>query len=151
MSTPATTTIQPYLFFGGRCDEALAFYKTALGATVDFLMRYKESPEPAPSGMLAPGWEEKVMHATFRIDGAIVMASDGCSPEDGRSRGFKLALNVPTEAEAARAFAALADGGTVEVPLTKTFWSPQFGMLTDRFGIAWMVSVSSPQQSPSQT
>jgi PhnB protein len=150
MSISATTTIQPYLFFGGRCDEALAFYKTALGATVDMLMRYKESPDPAPPGMLAPGWEEKVMHATFRIGGAIVMGSDGCSPEDGKSSGFKLALNVPTEAEAARAFAGLADGGTVELPLTKTFWSPQFGMLTDRFGIAWMVSVPAAQKPPSR-
>ena len=113
MSTTATTTIQPYIFFGGRCDEALAFYKTALGAKVDFLMRYKESPNPAPPGMLAPGWEEKVMHTTFRIGDAIVMASDGCSPEDGKSSGFKLALNVPTEAEAVHAFAGLSDGGTV--------------------------------------
>ncbi len=141
MNLPATTTVQPYLFFGGRCDEALAFYQTALGTTVDFLMRYKESPEPTPPGMLAPNWEEKVMHVTFRIGGAIVMASDGCTPEDGKSSGFKLALSVPTAADAARAFAGLADGGTVEMPLTKTFWSPQFGMLTDRFGIAWMVSV----------
>lgn len=141
MSTPAPTTIQPYLFFGGRCDEAIAFYKTALGAKVDILMRYKESPDPTPPGMLAPGWEEKVMHATLRIGGAIVMASDGCSSEDGKSSGFKLALNVPTAAEATRAFAGLSNGGTVELPLTKTFWSPLFGMLTDRFGIAWMVSV----------
>lgn len=141
MSTPSPTTIQPYLFFGGRCDEAIAFYKTALEAKVDILMRYKESPDPTPPGMLAPGWEEKVMHATLRIGGAIVMASDGCSSEDGKSSGFKLALNVPTAAEATRAFAGLSDGGTVELPLTKTFWSPLFGMLTDRFGIAWMVSV----------
>jgi PhnB protein len=144
MSTSATT-IQPYLFFGGRCDEALAFYKSALGATVDILMRYKESPDPTPPGMLAPGWEEKVMHVTFRVGGAIVMASDGCSAEDGKSSGFKLALNVPTEAEADRAFAALADGGTIELPLTKTFWCPKFGMLTDRFGIGWMVSVPAAQ------
>ena len=135
------TTIQPYVFFGGRCDEAIAFYKTALGATVDILMRYKESPQPTPPGMLAPGWEEKVMHSTLRVGGATLMASDGCSPDDGKVSGFKLALNVPTETEAKRAFNALAGGGTVEMPLTKTFWSPQFGMLTDRFGIAWMISV----------
>src|SRR4051812_30717297 len=105
MSISATTTVHPYVFFGGRCDEALAFYKQALGATVDVLMRYKESPTPAQPGMLSPGWEEKVMHATFRIGGAIVMASDGCSPRDGKASGFKLVLNVATEAEAARAFA----------------------------------------------
>jgi len=144
MSTPVTT-IQPYIFFGGRCDEAFAFYQTALGATLDILMRYKESPEPVPAGMLAPGWEEKVMHMTFRIGGAVVMASDGCSPADGKASGFKLALTLPTAAEAARAFAALAEGGTVELPLTKTFWSPQFGMLTDRFGIAWMITIPATQ------
>ena len=94
---------------------------------------------------LAPGWDEKVMHSTLRVGGAILMAADGCSPEDKTSGGFKLALNVPTEAEAKRAFAALADGGSVEMPLTKTFWSPQFGMLTDRFGIAWMISVPPAQ------
>ena len=134
------TLIQPYIFFGGRCEEALKFYGTALGAQVDFLMRYKESPEPLPPGRLPAGYENKVMHATFRIAGNTLMASDGC--EEGASfAGFSLSLAVPTEAEANRAFAALADGGQVKMPLTKTFWSPCFGMLTDRFGIGWMVSV----------
>ena len=134
------TLIQPYIFFGGRCEEALKFYGTALGAQVDFLMRYKESPEPLPPGRLPAGYENKVMHATFRIAGNTLMASDGC--EEGASfAGFSLSLAVPTEAEANRAFAALADGGQVKIPLTKTFWSPRFGMLTDRFGLGWMVSV----------
>jgi PhnB protein len=134
------TLIQPYLFFGGRCEEALKFYGTALGAQVDFLMRYKESPEPLPPGRLAPGYENKVMHATFRIAGNTLMASDGCGDAPSFT-GFSLSLAVPTEAEANRAFTALADGGKVNMPLTKTFWSPRFGMLTDRFGIGWMVSV----------
>jgi PhnB protein len=134
------TLIQPYLFFGGRCDEALEFYRTALGAQVDFLMRYKDSPEPLPPGMLAPGFENKVMHTTFRIGEATLMASDGCG-EAAKFDGFSLSLAVATEAEANRAFAALAVGGQVKMPLTKTFWSPCFGMLTDRFGIGWMVSV----------
>ena len=134
------TLVQPYLFFGGRCEEALEFYRTALGAQVDFLMHYKESPEPQPPGMLPPGFENKVMHATFRIGGTMLAASDGCE-EGPRFAGFSLALAVPTEAEAKRAFAALADGGQVKMPLAKTFWSPCFGMLTDRFGIGWMVSV----------
>ena len=134
------TLIQPYIFFGGRCEEALKFYGTALGAQVDFLMRYKESPEPLPPGRLPAGYENKVMHATFRIAGNTLMASDGC--EEGASfAGFSLSLAVPTEAEANRAFAALADGGQVKMALTKTFWSPRFGMLTDRFGVGWMVSV----------
>jgi len=135
------TIVQSYLFFGGCCDEALEFYRTALGAKVDMLMRYKESPEPLPPGRLPPGFENKVMHATFSIGGTTLMASDGC--EEGQSfTGFSLSLAVPTEAEANRAFAALAAGGQVKMPLTKTFWSPCFGMVTDRFGIGWMVSVA---------
>lgn len=134
------TLVQPYLFFNGRCEEALEFYREALGAEVEMLMRYKDSPEPPPPGMLPPGFENKVMHSAFRIGGTSLMASDGCQqgPSFG---GFSLSLAVPTEAEANRAFSALAEGGQVQMPLTKTFWSPCFGMLTDRFGVGWMVSV----------
>jgi len=132
--------IQPYLFFNGRCEEALEFYKSALGAQVDFLMRYKESPEAPPPGKAPPGWENKVMHATFRIGGNVLMASDGCE-EGAKFEGFSLSICVPTEADAKRAFDALSNGGRIKMPLTKTFWSPCFGMLTDRFGIMWMVSV----------
>ena len=135
------TGIQPYVFFGGRCEEALAFYKSELGAQVDMVMHYKDSPEPHPPGMLAPGFENKVMHTTFRIGGATLMASDGCE-EGAKFDGFSLSLAVPTAADADRAFAALAVGGQVKMPLTKTFWSPRFGMLTDRFGVSWMVSVA---------
>jgi PhnB protein len=135
-----STIIQPYLFFGGRCQEALEFYRVAVGAEVDMLMLYKDSPEPPPPGMLQPGFENKVMHTTFRIGGSTLMASDGCGEEISFA-GFSLALSLPTEAEADRAFAALSNGGQVRMPLTKTFWSPRFGMLTDRFGIGWMVSV----------
>ncbi|MGA7883576.1 MAG: VOC family protein [Terrimicrobiaceae bacterium] len=135
------TLVQPYLFFGGRCEEALEFYRDALGAQVEMLMRYTDSPEPQPPGMLPPGFENKIMHATFRVGETILMASDGC--EEGLSfDGFSLSLTVPTETEADRAFAALADGGQVRMPLTKTFWSPRFGMVTDRFGMGWMVSVT---------
>jgi PhnB protein len=107
------TLIQPYLFFGGRCEEALEFYRTALGAQVDFLMLYKDSPEPPPPGMLQPGFENKVMHTTFRIGGSTLMASDGCHEGSGFD-GFNLSLAVPTEAEADRAFVALADGVQVQ-------------------------------------
>lgn len=135
-----STTITPYLFFGGRCEEALAFYRQALGAEVEMLMRYRESPEPPPPGMLQAGFENKVMHASFHVRGVRLMASDGC---DDRSKfdGFRLALTVPTEAEARRAFDALAAGGSIQMPLTPTFWSPCYGMVTDRFGIGWMVMV----------
>ena len=132
--------VQPYLFFGGRCEEALAFYRGALGAQVGMLMRHKDSPEPPPPGMLQPGFENKVMHASFRIGETTLMASDGCDEGSGFA-GFSLSLAVPTIAEADRAFAALAEGGKVQMPLAKTFWSPRFGMLTDRFGVGWMVSV----------
>ncbi|TXI30297.1 MAG: VOC family protein [Nitrosomonas oligotropha] len=132
--------IQPYLMFGGRCEEALEFYRTALGAQVDMLMRFSESPDPTPPGMLPPGFENKVMHASFRIAGNVLMASDGCEV-GAQFKGFSLSIAVATEAEADRYFAALSDGGQVQMPLTKTFWSPRFGMLTDRFGIAWMINV----------
>ncbi len=137
------TTVTPYLFFGGRCEEAIAFYRTALGAEVEMLMRFDESPEPTPPGMLQAGFEKKVMHAAIRIRGNQLMASDGCS---GTSKfdGFRLALAVPTEAEAKQSFDALADGGSVQMPLCKTFWSPCYGMVTDRFGLGWMVMVPGP-------
>jgi len=135
-----TTLVQPYLFFGGRCEEALEFYRAAVGAQVDMLKRYNESPEPMPPGRIPPGFEKKVMHATFRIGGSTLMASDGCETVS-KFEGFSLSLSAPTEAEADRAFTALAVGGKVEMPMMKTFWSPRFGMLTDRFGIGWMISV----------
>jgi PhnB protein len=138
------TTITPYLFFGGRCEEALAFYRTALGAEVEMLMRFDESPEPAPPGMLQAGFEKKVMHASFRIRGVLLMAADG-RDEQSKSEGFQLALSVPTDADARRFFDALADGGSIQMPLTKTFWSPCFGMVADRFGIVWMVTVPGPK------
>ena len=138
--------IEPYLFFGGRCEEALAFYGTALGASVSFMMRYSDSPEATPPGMLAPGFENKVMHASFQIAGNTLMASDGCDT-NSNFNGFRLSLSLPTQAETERAFAALAEGGSVQMPLSKTFWSPSFGMLTDRFGLAWMISVADPQQA----
>jgi|CXWL01.1.fsa_nt_gi PhnB protein len=139
----STTQVQNYLFFGGRCDEALAFYKSALGAQVDMLMRFSESPSPMPPGMLEPGFEKKVMHSAFRVGATTILASDGCGTGSTFS-GFSLALQVPTEADADCAFNALADGGNVTMPLGKTFWSPRYGMLTDRFGISWMVMVPQP-------
>lgn len=127
-----------YLFFEGRTEEALDFYQRALGAKVEAVHRYKESPEP---GHVPPGAENKVMHATFTIGDTTVMASDGNCQGKPDFRGVSLSLNVATEAEAERFFAALSESGQVQVPLTKTFFSPRFGMVADRFGVAWMVHV----------
>ena len=136
--------IQPYLFFGGRCQEALDFYVSALGAEVDMVMHFDQSPEPMSEGMLAPGFEKKVMHSQFRVGGAVVLASDGCSGEEGGFHGVSLVLSVPEEAQARRYFDGLADGGAVTMPLSKTFWSPCYGMVTDRFGLHWQVMVPGP-------
>jgi len=140
-TTKTATYVQPYLFFGGRCEEALEFYKNAIGIEVELLMRHKDSPQPPPPGMLTEGWENKVMHTSFRVGASLLMASDGCSPEDGKFAGFSLSISLSEEDEAKRVFAALSEGGEVTMPLTKTFWSPCFGMLKDRFGIAWMVGL----------
>jgi len=136
--------IQPYLFFGGRCEEALEFYKQAIGAEVEMLMRFKESPEPPSPDRVPGGYEEKVMHASVRVGESLVMVSDGCG-EDAGFHGFSLSIAVETEAEADKVFNALADGGEISMPLGKTFWSPRFGMLTDRFGVGWMVTVVTEQ------
>ena len=133
-----STTITPYLFFGGRCEEAIDFYRTALGAEVEMLMRFNESPAPTPPGMLQAGFEKKVMHASIRVRGVQLFASDGCD-DKSKFDGFRLALTVPTEADAKRSFDALAAGGSVQMPLAKTFWSPCYGMVTDRFDVGWMV------------
>src|SRR5437588_1186367 len=117
----SSTTITPYLFFGGRCEEALEFYRTALGAEVEMVMRFNESPTPPPPGMLQAGFEKKIMHASFRIRGIPLMASDGCDDKT-KFEGVRLALQVATEKEAQQAFDALADGGSVQMPLCKTFW-----------------------------
>ncbi|HZP85994.1 MAG TPA: VOC family protein [Burkholderiales bacterium] len=133
--------VQAYLFFNGRCEEALEFYKTALGAQVDMLMRFKEAPEQPPPGTIPSGWDNKIMHSSFRIGDTTVMASDGRGDEGINFKGFSLSLNPRDQAEAKRLFDALANGGQVHMPLTKTFWSPCFGMLADRFGVSWMINV----------
>ena len=130
--------VQPYLFFDGRCDEAIEFYRNALGAEVIMLMRYRDGPDP---GMHASGNEDKVMHANLRIGEATVLVSDGHCTGQPSFQGFSLSLNVPDEAQAERLFTALADGGQVQMPLAETFFSPRFGMVTDRFGVLWMVYV----------
>ncbi|HUN70422.1 MAG TPA: VOC family protein [Burkholderiales bacterium] len=133
--------IQPYLFFEGRCEEAIAFYRKALGARVEMLMRYGDSPEPPQPGMCPPGSEDKVMHASLRIGEAVMMVSDGRMQGKPAFQGFALSLDAATEAEADRLFSALGEGGQILMPQGKTFFSPRFGMVADRFGVSWMVIV----------
>ena len=133
--------IEPYLFFEGRCEEAVEFYRKALGAKVEMMMRYKDSPEPPPPGMVPPGSENKVMHASLRIGDATVMASDGNCSGKPKFDGIMLSITAKNVAEVDRYFNALADGGQVQMPLAKTFWSPRFGMVADRFGVGWMVGI----------
>ena len=139
MTTSHSKQVQPYLFFEGRCQEALEFYRKALGAEVTALMRYQDSPDQT---MVQPGSEDKVMHASFQIGETTVMASDGRCGGQPSFQGFALSLTVSTEAEADRLFGAIVDGGQVIMPLTTTFFSPRFGMTTDRFGVSWMVYVA---------
>jgi PhnB protein len=131
--------VQPYLFFGGRCEEAMEFYRKALGAEVQMQVRFKEAPEPQPG--MPECFEEKIMHATLRIGDTILMASDGQCAGEPNFEGFSLSITAAGEAEAERVFAALSEGGLVTMPLEKTFWATKFGMLQDRFGVGWMVSV----------
>ena len=133
--------IQPYLFFDGKCEEAIEFYKKALGAKVNMLMRYKDSPEAPPPGC-GPVDTNKVMHAQFQVGETVIMASDGRATGNPKFEGFALSLTVKTEAEADKAFNALAKGGKVEMPLAKTFFSARFGMVVDRFDVFWMVLVT---------
>lgn len=145
--------VQPYIFFEGKCEEALNFYKTALNAEVTMLMRYKENPEPqasgdgcGPNGASIP--PESIMHSSFKIGDTEVMASDGMSSGKAEFKGITLSLNPKTEAEARKMFEALSAGGQVRMPLAKTFYSPCFGMLADKFGVSWMVNV--PGDMPPQ-
>ena len=131
--------VQPYLFFDGRCEEALEFYRSTLGAEVTMLMRFKENPEPMPPDMYPPGSDDKVLHASFTIGETTLMASDGMNKGSPVFQGFSLSLSVPSDAEAQRLFTALSAGGKVQMPLGKTFYASSFGMVADRFGVSWMV------------
>jgi len=132
---------EPYLFFEGRCEEALQFYTKALGAKVGMVMKYKDAPEQPPEGMLAPGSENKIMHSEFHIGETRLFASDGGCTGGTKFEGFTLSLPVKTAAEVDTLFNALAEGGQVTMPLGQTFFSPRFGMVQDKFGVGWMVIV----------
>ncbi|MGC1588362.1 MAG: VOC family protein [Rhodomicrobium sp.] len=132
--------VQQYLNFDGRCEEALEFYKKALGAKVDMLMRFKDAPDQS---MITPGNADKVMHSQVHIEDTAVLMSDGRCTGKPNFHGIALAISVASEAEAEKTFNALADGGQVQMPLGKTFFSPRFGMLSDKFGVGWMIVMAS--------
>ena len=133
--------VQPYLFFYGRCEEALDFYKSALGAKVEVMMRFKDSPEPPQPGMCKPGSEDKIMHASFRVGDTTLMASDGRCEGKPSFQGISLSVTAKDDGEAERFFTALGTGGQEQMPLTKTFFSSRFGIVADRFGVSWMIVV----------
>ena len=133
--------VKAYITFGGRCKEALAFYKKSIGAEITSLMRWKESPDKGMRG--PPGYEEKIMNAVFRIGETELMADDGMGEAPAQFKGMTLAIEVTDDAEAKRVFTELGEGGSVKMPLAKTFWTSSFGMLTDKFGVPWMVNVAS--------
>ena len=138
MATLKNHFVEPYLFFEGRCEEAVEFYRKALGAEVTMMMRFKDSPDPnACAGV--PG--DKIMHAALRVGGSNIMASDGRCQDPMKFQGFSLSIAANTATEADQFFNALAEGGQVVMPMMKTFWSPRFGMVTDRFGVMWMINV----------
>jgi PhnB protein len=134
--------VQPYLFFDGRCEEALDFYKSAIGAKVEMMMRFKDNPDSKNSPMCSPGSEDKIMHSCFKVGDTAVMGSDGHSKGNPEFKGFSLSITANNEAEADKMFNALAAGGHVQMPMGKTFFSPRFGMVADKFGIGWMVLVA---------
>ena len=137
----AKTIIEPYLFFGGRCEEAIEFYTKALGAELEMKMLFSDSPEPFPEGVIQPGFENKVMHASLWVEGNRIMLCDGVDADSG-FKGFSLSIAYPERSSVENAFNALAEGGSVQMPLGKTFWSPLYGMVTDRFGVGWMLSIA---------
>lgn len=128
--------VTPYLYFDGRCEDALEFYRKALGAKVEMMMRFKESPDP---NAIAPGSGEKIMHCSFKIGDTLVMASDGHCGGKPTFQGISLSLTVAKDVEAERLFAALGEGGQVQMPMTKTFFASRFGMVADKFGVSWMI------------
>ena len=135
--------VQSYLTFGGRCEEALEFYKNAAGAEVTALMRWNESPDKS---MKPPaGFDEKIMHANFNIGETQMMADDGMSEQTPEFKGVTLSIGVSNDGEAKRIFDALSAGGKVKMPLAKTFWTSSFGMFIDKFGVPWMINVDMPK------
>jgi PhnB protein len=146
-ATKTNWILEPYLFFDGRCEEAIEFYRRVLGAEVIMLMRFKDGPQPQQAGSCPPNNGDKIMHASIRVGDATLLVSDGQCQGHPKFQGFSVSLRVPDEATAERLFAGLAEGGQIQMPLERTFFSPRFGMVADRFGVSWMILVTHSAQS----
>ncbi|TWU61687.1 hypothetical protein V7x_33750 [Crateriforma conspicua] len=148
-----TPNVSTYLFFDGHCEEALRFYESRLDAEILFVMRFKDNPEPNPDCPIPAGFDDKIMHASVRIGNTVVMASDGASMAEDASvgmNGFRMVYTTDDPERIRQVFDHLADGGKPEMPPVKTFWSPSYGMVTDRFGVPWMVMCVDPEQKHAQ-
>lgn len=128
--------VNAYLIFEGKCEQALEFYKSKLGAEVTTLMRFKDAPDQS---QVKPESRDKVMHAEFTVGETKILASDGYCKGAPKFDGFSLTIQCGNDAEAERLFKAIGDGGKVTMPLEKTFFASRFGMATDKFGVGWMV------------
>jgi PhnB protein len=138
--------VQPYLSFEGRCEEAIEFYKKALGAKVEMLMRFQDAPQGSMPGECGPAVKDKIMHAALKIGDTTVMASDGRMQGKPSFQGISLSLDMKTKDDAERTFRALSEGGQVQQPLIETFFAKAFGMVADRFGVSWMIIVPGPMK-----
>ncbi|HEY1503898.1 MAG TPA: VOC family protein [Stellaceae bacterium] len=131
----------PYLLFTGECESAFKFYETHLGGKILVMMKHAGTPA---EGQVPVEWNDKIMHGRIQLGDTVVMASDAPPGRQQKAQGFRLSLSFDKSAEAERAFNALADGGSVEMPFAKTFFAERFGMVTDRFGTPWMINCEHP-------
>jgi PhnB protein len=129
--------LNPYLFYSGNCEAAFKYYEKVLGAKIEMMLRSDEAPESMPP---QPGFEKKIMHGRMSINGNVLMASDAPPNHFHKPQGFAVSLTVADPIEAEHKFKALCEGGSVNMPFGKTFFSQGFGMGIDQFGIPWMVN-----------
>jgi PhnB protein len=135
--------LNPYLMFNGRCEEAFNSYQKILGGEIVAMIPHEGTPA---EGGVPPEWRKKIIHARLVSNGMVLMGSDAPPDHQEPMKGFSVALNVKQPAEAERIFNALADQGTVRMPLSETFFAAKFGMLVDKFGTPWMINCEKPQQ-----
>ena len=139
--------LNPYLMFDGTCRAAFEFYADALGGTVTMMMTHADSPV---QDQTPPEWRDRIMHARLTVGDIVLMGSDSPPGRHQAMQGFSVSLNVDCAADAERIFHALAEGGTVGMPMQQTFWAVKFGMAVDRFGTPWIVNCELAPQAASE-